>query len=333
MHLGSQALLTSSCTHALEMAAIMLHRSDRNRVIVPSYAFTSCAAAFDLHGWEISFADVRPDYLTLDPSSLEEALTPDVGAILHVNYGGFAPDLVQFRDICTKLDIALIEDNAHGLGGRANGQVLGTVGELSTLSFHGTKNLTCGEGGALILPQGSPLEHFAYHVREKGTNRRSFIEGQVDKYTWVSAGSSFVLSEIAAAVLAGNLEAFGGMQQRRRAIFDRYHTLAGWAKAQGFALPPTPMSDIDFAAHIFWIIAPDESTRIALAAHLRDSGIETATHYQALHESPYAESRGFVATGCSTASIASRTLLRLPLYSGLSDSDVEHVIQTVGSFT
>lgn len=333
LHDGSDVLLTSSCTHALEMAAIMLRRPERTRVLVPSYSFSSCAAAFDLHGWEVAFTDVRRDTLTIDPKSIEEALTPNVGAIVHVNYGGFAPDIDHIRDLCNGHDVALIEDNAHGLGGRSQGRALGTWGDVSTLSFHGSKNLTCGEGGALVLPQESPLLELAYLIREKGTNRRAFFEGKVDKYTWVSQGSSYVLSDMAAAVLSGNLEGFSAVQTRRRLITREYSSLAEWASRCGFSLPPVPYTDPHFPAHLFWLAAPDEETRILLENHLRLSGVETATHYQALHESPYARHRLLDSSRCLVSSSASRQLLRLPLYSRLSDMEVHLIIEAVKSFS
>ena len=329
---GAQVLLTSSCTHALEMAAIALRESPRRRVIVPSYSFTSCAAAFDLHQWEVTFADVRPDYLTLDPSSLRAVLTEDVGAVLYVNYGGFAPDLLEIRELCATQGIALIEDNAHGLGGKVGGSPMGAVGDFGTLSFHGTKNLTCGEGGALVIPKGNRFFDDVCVIREKGTNRRAFIEGRVEKYTWTGPGSSYVLSEIAAALLAGNLDVFRRTQGARRAIYKRYQELGSWGNETGFSLAPPCDQDDSFATHIFWLVAPDESTRQALISHLHQNGIGSASHYQALHESPYARAKHFMHGDCHISSDTSKRLIRLPLYSRLKDHDVDRVLSTVANF-
>lgn len=330
MHGGAAALLTTSCTHALEMSARLLELQPGDEVIVPSYTFVSSASAFIWNGARPVFADSRPDTLNIDPDHVERLINPRTRAICIVHYAGVGADPDRFRDMAERHGISLIEDNAHGLGGSFNGQTLGTFGAMSTLSFHETKNITCGEGGALVINDPRLVER-AEILREKGTDRSRFLRGQVDKYTWVDVGSSWVLSDLLAAVLMGQLERFDMIQDRRIRLWERYDTeLAEWAGGIGAALPVTPRGTTH-TGHMYFIRLAEGSQRDAFIAHMRDHDIMAVFHYQALHESPVGRAQGAQEV-CPVASAAAQQLVRLPLFTDMSDSDQTAVIDAVRSF-
>ena len=330
--LGTQkALLTTSCTHALEMCGLLLNLGAGDQVIVPSFTFVSTANAFVLRGATPVFADIRPDTLNLDPQRLERLITPRTRAIVVVHYAGVACDMDEILAIARRHGVAVIEDNAHGLLGRYRGRPLGTLGALATLSFHETKNFTCGEGGALLINDARYLER-AEIIREKGTNRSRFFRGQVDKYTWVDIGSSYLMSDVLAAFLLGQLEAADQIQSRRRAVWERYHReLAEWASGNGVRQPTTP-EDCDQSYHMYYLILPSLAARTGLIEHLKRRGILAVFHYLPLHLSDMGRKLGGKAGDCPVSEELSDRLLRLPFYNDLTPADQAEVIATVRSF-
>ena len=330
LHDGATILLTTSCTHALEMSARLLDLQPGDEVIVPSYTFVSGASAFIWNGARPVFADSRPDTLNIDPDHVERLISPRTKAICLVHYAGVGAEPDRFADLARQYGVTLIEDNAHGLGGDYNGRRLGTFGAMSTLSFHETKNITCGEGGALIINDPALIER-AEILREKGTDRSRFLRGQVDKYTWVDVGSSWVMSDLLAAMLVGQLERFDEIQQDRLAHWDRYADgLADWADSIGAHLPVIP-NGAEHTGHMFYVRFPEGAQRDAFIEHMRQRGVMAVFHYQALHESPVGVALGSP-IDCPVASDAARTLVRLPLYSDLSPTDQSQVIEAARSF-
>jgi dTDP-4-amino-4,6-dideoxygalactose transaminase len=324
------ALLTTSCTHALEMSALLLDIQPGDEVVMPSFTFVSTANAFALRGARPVFIDSHPVTLNLDERQLERLITPRTRAIVPVHYAGVACEMDAIMDIAHARGIAVVEDNAHGFLGKYKGRELGTFGAMSTLSFHSTKNFACGEGGALIVNDAALAER-AEILREKGTNRSRFLRGEVDKYTWVDVGSSYVASDALAAFLLGQLEAEPKIQAARRKIWQTYHgELESWASANGVERPIVPESR-EHAWHIYHLIMPSLGKRQALIQHLRDRGITAVFHYQALHASPmgrkFAPNRSL-----PVAEAASDRLLRLPLYNDMSDGDLGRVVDAVKSF-
>ncbi len=255
-----KALLTTSCTHALEMAAILLDCGPEDEVILPSFTFVSTANAFALRGAKIVFADIRPDTLNLDEERLERLLTRRTKAIVPVHYAGVACEMEAIGSIARQHGVRIVEDNAHGLLARYRGQYTGTFGALATQSFHETKNVHCGEGGALIINDPELVER-ALIIREKGTNRSQFFRGQVDKYTWVDIGSSYLPSDLLAAFLLAQLEGHAEIQRKRRRLWEFYQTsLAGWAQERGIRLPVVP-GHCEQAYHMFYLILPSPEVR------------------------------------------------------------------------
>lgn len=331
LHGGGRSLLVTSCTHALEMAALLLDLRPGDEVIVPSFTFVSTAAAFMLHGATPVFVDVRADTLNLDPDLVEAAITARTRAICIVHYAGVAADPDRFRALADRHGLVLIEDNAHGLGGTWRGRTLGTFGQVSTLSFHETKNISCGEGGALHVNDDALVER-AEILRDKGTDRSRFLRGQVDKYTWVDLGSSWVLSDLLAGVLVGQLERFATIQQRRHAIWNRYHTdLAHWAAQLGARVPIVP-DGAEHTAHMYHLRFPDLDLRTAFIDHMRAADVLTVFHYQPLHLSAVGQRLGGRRGDCPVSESAGDTLVRLPLFVGLSDPDLARVIDAVVAF-
>jgi dTDP-4-amino-4,6-dideoxygalactose transaminase len=331
---GAKALLTTSCTHALDMCALLLDLAPGDEVIVPSFTFVSTVNAFALRGARPVFADIRPDTLNLDERRLPELIGPRTRAILPVHYAGVGCAMETILALAAERDIAVIEDNAHGLFGRLDGRPLGTFGAMSTLSFHETKNFTCGEGGALILNDRRYFER-AEIVREKGTNRSQFFRGQIDKYTWVDLGSSYLPSDLLAAFLLAQLEARDRVQAARGRIWRRYRDeLAPWAARHGVALPHVP-EGCEQPYHMFYLLLPALATRQALIAHLAARGILAVFHYVPLHLSEMGRRLGAANTGaadCPVATDVADRLLRLPLYFELSDAEQGEVIAALEDF-
>jgi dTDP-4-amino-4,6-dideoxygalactose transaminase len=327
-----KALLTTSCTDALEMAALLLDIQPGDQVIVPDFTFVSTVNAFVLRGAEPVFVDIRPDTLNLDERLLEAAITPRTKAIIPVHYAGVSCEMDEIMRIANRYGIPVVEDNAHGLFGRYRDQSLGTIGALGTQSFHQTKNFSCGEGGALLINDPNLIER-AEVLREKGTNRRRFLMGQVDKYSWVDVGSSFLPADLLAAVLYGQLESHTYIQSRRQFIWQYYaQQLAGWATAQGVQLPTVPAHTAQ-AYHLFYLILPSLEARQALIQHLKAQGIHTAFHYLPLHLSEMGQQWGGRPGDFPVTEFVSERLLRLPLYPNLSAADLNKIVTAIHHFT
>lgn len=326
-----RVLLTTSGTHALELAAMLAGIGEGDEVIVPTFTFVSTANAFVLRGAVPVFVDIRSDTLNLDESALPDAITPRTRAIAPVHYAGVGCEMDRVQAIATVHDLALIEDNAHGIYGRYRGRWLGTLGSWGALSFHGTKNFCCGEGGALIVNERSSVDR-AEILREKGTDRRRFRRGEVDKYTWVDIGSSYVMSEVLAAFLLGQLEARDAVMDRRERIYRYYEAhLADWAAERGVRLPVVP-PHCDSSYHMFYLLMPSAQTCRGLATHLQRQGITAASHYVPLHHSPMGRRVGRSPLGCPVAEDVSERLIRLPFYHDLTPADQERVVAAVRSF-
>ena len=331
MHASATTLLTTSCTHALELSARLLDAEPEDEVIVPAYAFVSTAAAFVLAGLRPVFVDVDSDTLGLDPAAVEAAVTPRTRAICTIHYAGVGSHPDRMVRIAEAGGLVLIEDNAHGLGGAWAGRRLGTFGAMSTLSFHETKNITCGEGGALVITD-LPLVERAEILREKGTDRARFFRGQVDKYTWVDVGSSWVMSDLLAAILVGQLERFDAIQARRHAIWSAYaEGLAAWAFEHGVRLPAIP-EEAAHTAHLFHLRFANLATRTRFITHMADAGISTVFHYQPLHLSDVGRRYGGREGQHPVTEDAGDTLVRLPLFESLTDELVERVISRAVAF-
>jgi dTDP-4-amino-4,6-dideoxygalactose transaminase len=325
-----RALVTTSCTHALEMSALLLEIGPGDEVIVPSFTFVSTANAFVLRGARIVFADIRPDTLNLDERHVAELVTPRTRAIVPVHYAGVGCELDALGEIARRAGAVVVEDNAHGLFGRYRGRQLGTFGALATQSFHETKNFSCGEGGALLINDDRLAER-AEILREKGTDRSKFFRGQVDKYTWVDVGSSYVLSELLGALLVAQLEARHDIQRKRARIWSRYASgLAGWASARGVGLPIVP-DHCEQTFHMFYLRLP-AARRPVFIEHLRARSVQAVFHYVPLHLSPMGLRQGGRAGMCPVTELVSDELVRLPFYYDLDDADLDRVIEAVQSF-
>jgi dTDP-4-amino-4,6-dideoxygalactose transaminase len=329
---AASTLLTTSCTSALEMSALLLKGiRGTGEIIVPSFTFVSTASAFLLHGFRPVFVDVDPHTLNLDPHEIEKAISKETKAICVVHYGGIACEMEPIIEIAEQYDLMLIEDNAHGLFGRYNDRPLGSFGDLATLSFHETKNFSCGEGGALMLNNPMLVDR-AHILREKGTNRRAFKDRVVDKYTWVDVGSSWVMSDILARILYPQLVDRDRINGRRLEIFWEYGKKLGpWAEKFGFALPVVPDHSKP-TGHLFHLRLRDFAMRQRFIEHMRMCAINVVFHYQALNKSPIGQSIGGVTRECPVAEEASNTLVRLPLYSSLTEDEVSRIINAASSF-
>lgn len=323
-----KVLLTTSCTHALEMAAILLDIQPGDEVIIPAFTFVSTVNAFVLRGAKPVFVDVRPDTLNLDEEQLERHITPQTRAVVPVHYAGVGCDTDRIGEICRKYNVKIVEDNAHGLFGKYNERWLGTFGILATQSFHETKNFSCGEGGALVI-NDPDLKERAEIIREKGTNRSRFFRGQVDKYTWVDIGSSYLPSETLAAVLCAQLEARDKIQHRRGEIWRQYFDrLEGWAAANEVHLPYIP-SNCEQPYHMFYMLLPNLETRTRFIQALRDKGIYSVFHYLPLHLSGMGRKFGGKEGNCPVTENISDRLVRLPLFYNLSAADQEFILETI----
>lgn len=324
-----KALLTTSCTHALEMCALLLDIQPGDEVILPSFTFVSTANAFALRGAKLVFIDIRTDTLNFDEKLLSGLITKKTKAIVVVHYAGVGCQMDTIMAIANAHGIPVVEDNAHGLFGKYKGRWLGTFGALATQSFHETKNITCGEGGALLINDERYIER-AEIIREKGTNRSRFFRGQVDKYTWVDLGSSYLPSDILAAILLGQLERWPEIQQRRKEIWERYDAeLMDWAVSRGIRQPFVP-AECEQAWHMYYLMMPDLESRTALIAFFKERGILAVFHYLPLHQSAMAKARG---NDCLVTERVSDLLVRLPLFGNLSERDQTDIIKTACEFS
>jgi len=328
---GSRVLLTTSCTHALEMSALLGHLKPGNEVIVPSFTFVSTASAFAMFGAKPVFVDSSEGTLNIDPRLIEQAITPKTRAICVVHYGGVACEMEPILKLAEKHGLLVIEDNAHGLFAKYKGRYLGTFGAMATQSFHETKNITCGEGGALVVNDGSLVDR-AEILREKGTNRTKFLRGQVDKYTWVDIGSSWVLSDLLAAILWGQLQRAEEINSRRVMIWNQYHSqLAAWAHHHGIQLPVVP-EGCEHVGHVYHMRFATAEQRSRFIDHMKARHISCVFHYQPLHASPIGQQFGGRKGQCPVAEHAGDCLIRLPLYNTLSEGDQQSVIEAVTQF-
>jgi len=329
---GSRILLTTSCTHALEMSALLGHLKPGDEVIVPSFTFVSTASAFAMFGAKPIFVDSSEGTMNIDPRLIEQAITPKTRAICVVHYGGVACEMEPILKLAEKQGLLVIEDNAHGLFAKYKGRYLGTFGAMATQSFHETKNITCGEGGALVVNDGSLVDR-AEILREKGTNRTKFLRGQVDKYTWVDIGSSWVLSDLLAAILWGQLQRAEEINTRRVMIWNQYHSqLAAWAQHHGIRLPVVP-EGCEHVGHVYHMRFRTPEQRSRFIDHMKARHISCVFHYQPLHASPVGQQFGGRIGQCPVAEHAGVCLVRLPLYNNLSKSDQDRVIEAVVAFT
>jgi len=326
-----KVLLTTSCTDALEMSALLLDIQPGDEVIVPSFTFVSTVNAFVLRGARPVFADIRPDTLNLDERRLDRLIGPRTRAIVPVHYAGVGCEMDVIVQIAQRRGLFVIEDNAHGLFGRYRGRNLGTFGSLATLSFHETKNISCGEGGALLINDPELVER-AEILREKGTNRSRFFRGQVDKYSWVDIGSSFLPSDILAAFLYAQLEARQDIQDARRKIWNRYSNhLTNWAQRQSVRLPWSP-ADCDQSYHMFYMVMPSARARDGLIAHLKERGILGVFHYLPLHLSDMGRRCAAREAVCPVTEQISESLIRLPFYNRLTEDEQAQVIEAIHEF-
>ena len=322
-----RVLLTTSGTHALELALLALGVGPGQEVICPSFTFVSSANAILRVGARPVFAEIEETTLGLDADDVERRVTPRTAAVLPVHYAGTAPDMEALLDVARRHRLRTVEDAAQGLAASWRGRALGTIGDAGCLSFHETKNVTCGEGGALVLSDPEVARR-AEIAREKGTNRAAFLRGEVDKYTWVAEGSSYVLSDLLAAVLLAQLGKLDAIQARRAGVVARYReALAGWAGERGVRLPPE-LPERTPNHHIFYLLYPDERLRDEALRALRARGVAATFHYVPLHSAPHARAIGIDTSLPVTDRVAGR-LLRLPLHPLLSGEDVERVVAAV----
>ena len=326
-----KVMLTTSCTHALEMMALLLDIQPGDEVIIPSFTFVTTASAFVLRGAKPVFADIRPDTLNIDETHVERLITPRTRAIVVMHYAGVGCEMDEISSIAERHNIPLVEDNAHGLFGRYKGRSLGTLGSLATLSFHETKNFTCGEGGALLINDPQYAER-AEIIREKGTNRSRFFRGQVDKYTWVDLGSSYLPSDILAAFLCAQLEAWEKVQSVRGRVWHYYyHNLRDWAEENMVQLPTVP-DHCEHPNHLFYLLLPTMEQRQDFIAYLKAHDVASAFHYLPLHLSDMGRRFGGQPGDCPVTEEVSDRLARLPFHNSLSEEDLERVVGLVRQF-
>ena len=315
-----KVLLTHSCTAALEMAAMLADVGDGDEVIMPSFTFVSTANAFALRGAQPVFVDVRDDTLNVDEEAIARAITPRTKAIVLVHYAGVACEMDRILALAAERGIAVIEDNAHGLFGRYRDRPLGTFGALSALSFHETKNVSCGEGGALVVNDRRLIER-AEIIREKGTNRSRFLRGEVDKYTWMDVGSSYVLSDMLSAFLLGQLEQRGDVQRARRAVFERYErALEEWTRMHAVRTLSAP-AWCEQPFHMYYLRLSGSEARRRFIADLSAAGILAVSHYVPLHLSPVGRRYGYKPGDLPVTERVSDELVRLPFFTSLDEHD------------
>lgn len=325
-------VLTTSCTHALELAALLVGLKPGDEVICPTFTFSSTATAIVSRGAVPVFVDIDPRTLNIDPAAAEAAITARTTAMFILHYGGVAADMDRLMAIADAHGLALVEDNAHGLGASFRGRHLGTFGTMGTQSFHDTKNAAMGEGGALLV-QDPELLARAEIVRDKGTNRARFWRGEIDKYTWVDEGSSYLPSDILAAVLCAQLERFDDIQTRRMHVWDRYSAeLADWACSAGvdrMCIPP----ECSHPAHLYFMIMPAPADQQGLIRHLRELDIIATFHYQPLDQAPAGQAFGRTPSPCDVADDRASRLVRLPIHANMTDVEIDRVIEGVTTYT
>ncbi len=324
-------LMTPSCTAALELAVLLCDLEPGDEVILPSFTFVSTANAVLRANGRPVFVDVRPDTLNLDETLLESAITSRTKAIIPVHYGGTACDMNPIMQVASEYGLRVIEDAAQGVNAFYNGQSLGSIGQLGAFSFHHTKNYFCGEGGALCINDPTLAER-AETVREKGTNRTQFLRGEVDKYTWVDLGSSYLPCELSCAFLYGQLQKLEWITERRREVYTSYlRHLQPWADSGMITLPVIPEACTS-NYHVFYVLLPDLHQREGLMAHLKQNGIEAAFHYVPLHSSPMGRTFGYEPKDLPVTESVSNRILRLPIYPELTEEELRRIVHHVNVY-
>ena len=328
---GAKALLTTSCTHALEMAALLCNIQPGDEIIMPSYTFVSTANAFVLRGARIVFVDIRPDTMNIDESLIEEAITEHTKAIVPVHYAGVSCEMDIINAIAKKHNLFIIEDAAQAISSKYKGNNCGALSDFGCFSFHETKNISCGEGGALVITDEKYTEN-AEIIREKGTNRSRFFRGEVDKYTWVNIGSSYLPSEINAAYLLAQLELSEQILHDRLESWNHYYSALRPICDRGFIELPYVPPHCEHNAHMFYIKAKDLEERTSLIQHLRERDVHTVFHYVPLHSSIAGENYSCFSGEDKYTTKESERLLRLPMYFGLTQVDREKVVDSINEF-
>lgn len=328
---AKKVMLTTSCSHALEMAALLLDIKPEDEVIMPSFTFVSTANAFVLRGAKIIYVDIRPDTMNMDEKLVEDAITDKTRAIVPVHYAGVACDMDTIMDIAKRHNLAVVEDAAQCVMSKYKGRALGSIGDIGCYSFHETKNYSMGEGGAILLNREEMIEE-AEIIREKGTNRSKFFRGQVDKYTWVDQGSSYLPSDILAAYLWAQLEIADDINNRRMTIWNRYYNELKGLRDKGIIELPVIPEDCDHNAHIFYIKLKNLDDRTRFINYMKDSDILAVFHYIPLHISPAGQKFGEFHGEDKYTTKESERLVRLPLYYSLDDSTQGYIIEQVKRF-
>lgn len=329
--ISNKILLTTSCTHALEMAAILIDIKEGDEVIMPSFTFVSTADAFVMRGAKIIFIDIRPDTMNIDETLIESAITDKTKAIVPVHYAGVACDMDKIKEIANKHNLFVIEDAAQGVMAKYNGKALGTIGDFGCYSFHETKNYSMGEGGALSINNKIFTER-AEIIREKGTNRSKFFRGQIDKYTWVDFGSSYLPSDINAAYLYAQLEEAEIINKDRLKSWDFYYNNLNCLKEEGFIELPYVPKECEHNAHMFYIKTKDLNERSKLIEYLKENGVISAFHYIPLHSSIAGKKFGEFHGEDIYTTKESERLLRLPMYYGIEEDDLRYIVNKIIEF-
>ena len=324
---ASAAYLTPSCAQSFYLAVALLDLKPEDEIILPSYTHPSTANAFAAAGAALCFVDMSHRAPLIDVAQIQSAITSRTKAVVAVHYGGDAADMLQLEELCKKKDCLLIEDTAHALLGKQKGRLMGSFGQMACFSFESQKNISCGEGGALLIYEPK-LAAKAETIYEAGTNKSAYLRGEVEEYTWCSLGAKYIPSELVAAQLLAGLQAAPKLLQLRRSLWYLYHNAL-----QALSLPlrlPDPI-DKEHSAHLYYLVLESKAQRLALQSYLAQAGIETRTHYVPLHSSPYGRRYHFVGTGKYTQAVADG-LLRLPLHEGLVSEDIEYVTEQIAAF-
>ena len=327
----AKALLTTSCTHALEMAALLLDIQPGDEVILPSFTFCSTADAFVLRGAKLVFVDIRPDTMNIDETLIEDAITDKTKAIVPVHYAGVACEMDKIMEIAERHNLKVVEDAAQAVMSEYKGRALGTIGDYGCYSFHETKNYSMGEGGALLIRDASKIEE-AEILREKGTNRSVFLRGQIDKYTWVNHGSSYLPSDMNAAYLWAQLQEADSINNNRLATWQAYYDAFEELEQEGFVRRPIVPAECKHNAHMFYLLTKDLEERTRLISFLKENGVAAVFHYIPLHSAPAGQKFGRFHGEDKYTTANSNRLVRLPMYYGMTDEDINKVIATVKQF-
>jgi dTDP-4-amino-4,6-dideoxygalactose transaminase len=328
---GTNAFLTGSCTQALEVATLALNLKPGDEVIMPSYTFPSAANSLINFGIKPIFCDISLSDMNIDVDQIEELITKKTRAVSYVNYAGYSPDVDSLKQIALDNDLKLIEDNAHGFGGFSGTQRLGSIGDISTLSFHATKNIQCGEGGAICTNDETLIEKIGV-IREKGTNRKKYLMGGVQKYQWVDKGGSFLQSDLLASVLLSQLTSFDEITDKRVSVWNSYDLRLRELFLENGFIPQTVDSNGKNLAHMYWVLAKNSESRAAFIDYMQKNGIACSFHYQSLHQSPAGMKYGSHPGQLINSEIASNCLFRLPVWPDLTENQVERIVNVTKDF-